>query len=312
MGLLEGGDQLCFKYNCRHQLSHPSQSLYFVFSVWPELGWVERITLNIPHTSEFLGIFRTGSRSHLTDSVCPWHKAPLLLHCSVPTGTADPLMFDLWHFIHFASDSNDNDSQYESKNPQKLVKNQARWRGKNKTWILKICHWQNCRCRMRIEGRKILSNSRVNILRPQEASENQQSWRWNSSGVGTCTVCSHFLWKWGPSIFDIDPKLFTDSKKPQWRQRGQESISLFLSWMPTYCFHAAVKTSFMHLLDFSLAHSSWFILLCSELLEYPARSPHTQTHCCPSLHHSVFVQLIFTEIKFLPCKIAESNCFGES
>lgn len=69
-------------------------------------------------------------------------------------GTADPLMSDLRHFIQFASGSNDDDSQYESKNLQKLVKKQAGRRGeKNKTWILKICHWQNYKCRMRIEGR---------------------------------------------------------------------------------------------------------------------------------------------------------------
>lgn len=59
--------------------------------------------------------------------------------------------------------------------PKSWLKPRQDKEGKNKTWILKMCHWQNYRCRMRTEGRKVLSNSRVYTLRPKEAFEDQQS-----------------------------------------------------------------------------------------------------------------------------------------
>lgn len=44
----------------------------------------------------------------------------------MPMGTADPLKYILQYFIHFASESNNGDFPYETKNLKKLVKKQGR------------------------------------------------------------------------------------------------------------------------------------------------------------------------------------------
>lgn len=49
-----------------------------------------------------------------------------LLCLFMPMGTADSLEYTLQHFIHFASDSNNDDFLHASKNLKKLVKNQGR------------------------------------------------------------------------------------------------------------------------------------------------------------------------------------------
>lgn len=113
------------------------------------------ITPSLSWTSELLRIFRTGQRSHHTSPVYPWQKASYPLHFSTPMGTTDPLQYTLQHFIHFASDSNNDDCM----NPnisKKPIKKQGRWEIliKKNTWILKTCNWHNYSCRTWKEERR--------------------------------------------------------------------------------------------------------------------------------------------------------------